>query len=249
MDTLRGKTALVTGGSRGIGLGIVEKLAQEGMKVTVVARDEARLAELSKRLGVATRSADVTQQAVAKSIVGEVKPDVLVLAAAIDPPMGSIDEVSWEDFTKVWNHDTKAGLYWIQEALKTPLVPGSRVIVMSSGACVKGSPMSMGYAGAKRMLWLMARYANGVSNEKKLGIHFQAVLPMQILNSGQGVHAAEVYAKKAGVSVEKFFERFGKMLTPEDVGAHVVTMLTKPEHADTDARGVKGDAGLIPLEG
>ena len=54
-----------------------------------------------------------------------------------------------------------AGLYWMQAALKTPLKSGSRVLVGSSGAAQNGSPLSGGYAGAKRMLWLMAKYANG----------------------------------------------------------------------------------------
>ena len=46
--------------------------------------------------------------------------------------------------------------------------------------------MSGGYAGAKRMLWIMAKYANGISAEKGLGIYFQAIVPLQIIG-GTGV--------------------------------------------------------------
>jgi hypothetical protein len=49
----------------------------------------------------------------------------------------------------------------------------ARVPVGSSGAALQGLPLSGGYAGAKRTLWLLARYANGVA-EKGLGIRFQA---------------------------------------------------------------------------
>ena len=40
--------------------------------------------------------------------------------------------------------------------------------------------MSGGYGGAKRMLWLMAKYANGVAEQRGLGIVFQALVPTQI---------------------------------------------------------------------
>ena len=39
--------------------------------------------------------------------------------------------------------------------------------------------MSSGYGGAKRMLWFIAKYANGVSEKKHLGIRFQAIVPQR----------------------------------------------------------------------
>jgi NAD(P)-dependent dehydrogenase (short-subunit alcohol dehydrogenase family) len=54
--TLQDERVVVTGGSRGLGLGIVEALRALGAKVTVVARDPARLAEV-ERLGAAARQA------------------------------------------------------------------------------------------------------------------------------------------------------------------------------------------------
>ena len=69
----------------------------------------------------------------------------------------------------------KAGFHWIQETIRLPLARGSRVLIGSSRAAISGSPMSGGYAGAKRMLWLMASYANVVSAELNLGIRFQAL--------------------------------------------------------------------------
>jgi hypothetical protein len=50
------------------------------------------------------------------------------------------------------------------------------VLVTSSGAAVAGSPMSGGYAGAKRTLWIMAKYASGVSADLDLGIRFQTLV-------------------------------------------------------------------------
>jgi hypothetical protein len=48
--------------------------------------------------------------------------------------MGGLDQLSWVDFTAPWEHDVKAGFYWLQAALNQPLKPGSRVLVVSSGA-------------------------------------------------------------------------------------------------------------------
>ena len=70
--------------------------------------------------------------------------------------------------------------------------------------------MSGGYAGAKRMLWIMAKYANGVSAEKGLGIYFQVIVPLQIIGgTGVGDAGANAYARAMGMEPEQFLARFG----------------------------------------
>ncbi len=150
--SLKDKTIVVTGGSRGLGLGLVEALVDQGAKVTVVARDQAALAAVEQRLGVAVIPADITDKGAAQRIVADIRPEVLVLNAGATPRMGPLDQLSWADFTAPWETDVKAGLYWMQAALHLPLAPGARVLVGSSGAAQQGSPLSGGYAGAKRML-------------------------------------------------------------------------------------------------
>jgi NAD(P)-dependent dehydrogenase (short-subunit alcohol dehydrogenase family) len=136
--SLRDKSAVVIGGSRGLGLGLVEALVAHGAKVTVVARGAAALESVRARLGVATISSDVTDETSAHRIVAELRPDILVLNAGATPPMGRLDQLSWADFTAPWEHDVKAGLYWLQAVLNHPLKPGSRVLVVSSGAAENG---------------------------------------------------------------------------------------------------------------
>jgi NAD(P)-dependent dehydrogenase (short-subunit alcohol dehydrogenase family) len=248
--SLRGKTIVVTGGSRGLGLGLVEALVDQGAKVTVVARDQDALASVKHRLGVAPAPADVTDEGAAQRILAEVRPDILVLNAGATPPMGRLDQLSWADFTLPWETDVKAGLFWIQAALNLPLAPGSRVLVGSSGAAENGSPLSGGYAGAKRMLWLMAKYANGVARQKRLGIRFQAIVPQQIIGgTGVGDKASSVYAKAAGLDREAFLARFGAPLPPRKFGDHVVAVLADPQYATGIAFGLKGDTGITVLEG
>jgi NAD(P)-dependent dehydrogenase (short-subunit alcohol dehydrogenase family) len=248
--SLTDKNVVVTGGSRGLGLGLVEALVARGARVTVVARDADALESISARLGVATISADVTDQTAAHRILAEVSPDILVLNAGAKPPMARLDEVSWADFTATWETDVKAGLYWLQAALNLPLKPGSRVLVGSSGAAANGSPMSGGYAGAKRMLWFMAKYANGVAEQKGLGIRFQAIVPQQIIGgTGVGDAGANAYARAAGIETEAFLARFGAPMPPRDFGEKVVSVLDDPQYVTGFAFGLKGDTGITVLEG
>jgi NAD(P)-dependent dehydrogenase (short-subunit alcohol dehydrogenase family) len=163
--------------------------------------------------------------------------------------MGPLDQMSWAEFTAPWEHDVKAGLHWLQAALNLPLKSGSRVLVVSSGAAVNGSPMSGGYAGAKRMLWFMAGYANRVSEQKGLGIRFQAILPRQmVLGTGIGDAAAGAYAQAMGIEPEAFVARFGAPMPPKQFGEKVVAVLDDPAHAEGFAFGLSGDTGVTIME-
>jgi len=248
--SLKEKNVVVTGGSRGLGLGLVEALVAQGAKVTVVARGAESLDAARARLGVATISADVTDKAVAQRILGDIRPDILALNAGATPRMGRLDQLSWEDFSVAWETDVKAGLYWLQAALNLPLKPGSRVLVGSSGAAVTGSQMSGGYGGSKRMLWFMAKYANGVSREKNLGVRFQAIVPRQmILGTGTGDAAANAYAGSMGITPAEFVARFGAPMPPRAFGDRVVSVLEDPQYADGVVLGLSGDAGVTVMEG
>jgi NAD(P)-dependent dehydrogenase (short-subunit alcohol dehydrogenase family) len=248
--SLKDKKIVVTGGSRGLGLGLVEALVARGARVTVIARGADALASVRARLGVSTISADVTEETAVHRILTEVRPDILALNAGTTPRMGRLDQLSWADFSAPWETDVKAGLYWLQAALNLPLQPGSRVLVVSSGAAVQGSPMSGGYGGAKRMLWFMAKYANGVSEQKNLGIRFQAIVPRQIIGgTGVGDEAAKAYARAMNIGPEEYLTRFGAPMPPRAFGEKVVSVLDDPAYAEGFAFGLKGDTGITMLEG
>jgi NAD(P)-dependent dehydrogenase (short-subunit alcohol dehydrogenase family) len=173
----------------------------------------------------------------------------VVLNAGAKPPMGRLDKLRWDDFSATWETDVKAGFHWLQAALKLPLKRGSRVLVGSSGAAVNGSPLSGGYAGAKRMLWVMARYANGISDQADLGIRFQVIVPQQMVGgTGVGDTGATAYGNAMGIAKEEFLARFGTPMAPRDFGEKVLSVLTDPQFALGMAFGVKGDTGITILE-
>ncbi len=243
MIALAGSSVVVTGGSRGLGLGIVEALVQRGARLTVVARDTSSLAAVQQRLGVATIAGDVTDPGLCDRVLAASKPDVLVLNAGLVVHMAPLDEHSWESFSAAWEHDVKAGFLWMQAALRH--LKRGRVLVMSSGAAVAGSPLSGGYAGAKRMLWLMADYANARAAETDRDLRFQTLVPMQVIGeTGLGDVVASAYARRKGVTPETFLAGFGQLLTPRAFGEHVATLLEDPCYQTARAVSIKGDTGL-----
>ena len=123
---LEGQPVIVTGGSSGLGLALVEALVARQARVTVVARDAGRLAEVRRRLGVFVVAGDVTDAALAGRLLEELRPTVLMLNAGATPAMAPLHEQTWEGFTGDWNRDVRAGFHWIQEALRLPLARGAR---------------------------------------------------------------------------------------------------------------------------
>src|SRR4051794_27941245 len=106
MQQLGGKTALVIGGSRGIGQSIVGALAHEGAAVWALGRDSARLDQLKQTIpGVQTLVADVTDPQTAPQTLEATRPDILVLSAGATPTMAPIHQQSWEQFSRPWETD------------------------------------------------------------------------------------------------------------------------------------------------
>lgn len=220
-------SAIVVGGSSGVGRAAVLGLAAAGWRVWAVGRDRTRLDQLSRgaagRGEVLTRVFDATDGAAMDRLIDEADPDLVVLSAGARPRLALVEEQTWESFSAPWNTDLKLAFQIGQTALRRPLRPGSQVIFVSSGAGLGGSPLSGGYAGAKRMQMILAGYLQRSADAAKLGIRFLALVPKQVLaQSEMGAAVADAYAKLGGITPEKYMERFGTPLTPEDVGRTIV---------------------------
>jgi NAD(P)-dependent dehydrogenase (short-subunit alcohol dehydrogenase family) len=249
MTSLRGKLAVVTGASSGVGKATVQALIADGVRVTAVARGGDGLHALRSEAGpgVETVQADASDPAIADRLIRELRPDLVVLAAGIQPPMGPLAEQTWESFSETWNTDLKAAFHFMSAALTTPLREGSVVIVVSSGAAINGSHLSGGYAGAKRMQWLLAGYAQTQANAKKLGVRFLAVLPKQLIEGTKiSALASSSYGAWLGISPQEYMGRFEVPLDAQKVTAAIVGGLRGDVAAGVTAIAVSGK-GVEPL--
>ena len=240
--TLRGKTAVIVGASSGIGRATLVALAHQGMRVYGIARSAERLERIAREAAgdVTAIVADATRPEVAARIVRELDPDLVVLALGARPHMGPIDTHTWESFSEPWNTDVKAAFHVCQEAVTRPLRRGSTVVIVSSGAAIGGSPLSGGYAGAKRMQWFLAGYMQALSERRDLGIRFVALVPKQlVVGTAMADEASQAYGDAAGIGAARFMERFAEPLLPEAVADAIVAIANDPSPGAT-AVGVTG---------
>src|SRR5258708_795747 len=195
------RTAIVTGGSRGLGRGIVEALAAKGMRVLALARNEEPLATLTREVkGAVAIVGDAADDGLAERLMRDESPDLVVLCAGAAPPLLALHEQTWEGFCTNWNVDAKSTFVWLRHALRLPMKRGGHVVVISSGAAVQGSPVSGGYAPAKRAQWFMADYAATESERAKLGLRIHCVLPSLNPSTELGRPAIAAYAARAGMA-------------------------------------------------
>jgi len=160
MTTLKDTTAVIVGASRGFGRAIALAAAEAEANVVALARSAPELDTLHEaHANVTTLALDATQPDVAATLISKYDPDLLVIVAGATPPMAPLHEQSWEQFSTNWNADVKLTYEWLRAALLTPLHPSGRVVVLSSGAAVAGSPLSGGYAGAKATHRFMTSYS------------------------------------------------------------------------------------------
>jgi NAD(P)-dependent dehydrogenase (short-subunit alcohol dehydrogenase family) len=244
---LTGTTALVTGASRGLGKGIVVALAAAGARVTGVAREPGPLEELRAELGerFTPVPADAADPVAAGQLIDAVRPGILVLSAGASPLARPLPAHTWETFSRTWEVDVKQAFHWTREALLAPLPPGSTVITLSSGAALRGSPLSGGYAGAKAAVRWLTGYAAEESARHGLGIRFVSLLPQITPRTRLGAAAVAAYAARQGVPLDAYIEALGPVVTPDGAGKAVTELLAAPGF-DRDSYLLTA-AGLAPL--
>lgn len=166
--SLAGKTAIVTGGGRGLGKQVVRRFSEAGANVVFCARHEDHLeavenefADLPGTLKSVTADVSLTvdRQRLIDTAISEFGGiDILVNCAAIYPPGNSlsVDEKTWDAMHDI---DTKAPFFLTQSVAKTMIEQhrAGRIINFLSTAFVTAAPMFSAYAIAKAGLWEMTR--------------------------------------------------------------------------------------------
>jgi len=220
------RTTIVVGASRGLGRGIAAAFARAGAPVVAVSRTAAAFAEPVNGDGtISPQIADAADPRVAADVLERYDPEVVVLVAGATPYMRPLQDQTWETFSVNWESDVRIAFHWLREALIKPLRPGSRVVVISSGAALAGSPLSGGYAGAKATQRFITDYAREESARAGLGITFAAVLPRLTPLTDLGRPAVEGYAARAGVSEPEYIRQLGPPVSPEIAGAALVELV------------------------
>ena len=238
MPTLFGKTALVTGGSRGIGRASALALAEAGAQVLVhygSAESEARaVVDTIRRGGGRAQQikADLRDPEGAHALAAKVREiiggrlDVLVANAGISKA-ATLEETTVEDFDNLAAVNVRAPFFLVQQLLPI-MCKGSSVIFMSSlVARSAGAPLAA-YAATKGAIEaLMLEFAAALGGK---GIRVNAVAPGVVDTDLSNFTKTETgRARALGLQV------FQRIATPDDVSSTVVFL------ASDAARWISGE--------
>ena len=243
---LAGLSALVTGGSRGIGLAIAQALTQAGCGVTIMGRHAASLDE-AVRNGVAKHqiSADVTDLDALAALMAGKQFDILVNNAgtAISAPFAKQDPAAFAAMTA---QHLAAPAELSRLLLPAMLAKGfGRIINIGSTASVQGYQGVAAYVAAKHAILGLTR-ALALEVAKK-GVTVNAVCP--------GFTATDLIlesmadtARKTGQTPEEVLAKFvskkplGRLVEPAEV-AFAVVMLADPLASAINGQGLVVDGG------
>jgi len=244
---LSGKTAVVTGGTRGIGLAIAESLAEKGASVVVVGRDEACLNEVASRIQGTAIVADLGNRVSVAELLSRLpaevgRVDVLVNNAGIagSAPYDRTNDLTWDSMMEI---NVRAP-FALCRALVPPMVKAGwgRVINIASNAGRSGYAYTTAYCASKHALVGLTRAL--AAELAKTQVTVNAVCPgwvktemsasaMRRIMDKTNRSAIEAEREIAAMSPQK------RLLEAREV-AHVCAMLC----AD-DARGIHGQAIVV----
>jgi 3-oxoacyl-[acyl-carrier protein] reductase len=248
---IRGRRAVVTGASSGIGLATARVLAAEGAAVLMVARDEGRLGEAARGIegDVKTLAADVTDPATPERVG---TADILVNNAGTSFER-SLEQLTDEDWQAQWELHVMASL-----RLMRAVVPGmaergwGRIVNIGSSAGKRPSFMNVAYSVTKSAQHMLSRVF--ADTYAKQGVLVNTVSPGPVdspLWLGEG-GLGDQAAKAQGVSREQALQsagskaplgRFGR---PEEIAA-VIAFLCSERASDVVGSNWSVDGGAVPL--
>lgn len=227
MRGLAGKTAIVTGASRGIGLAIAQRLVDEGARVVITARKAEALADAVAALGgpewamaVAGRSDDADHRAqtvaLARKRFGGV--DLLVNNTGINPAYGPLVDLDLDVARKIAETNVVATLAWTQAAWEAGLRDhGGAVVNIASVAGVQPAPGIAFYGASKAAVISLTE---SLAIELAPRVRVNAVAPAIIKTR----FAQALFAdNEAEVTAHYPLQRLGE---PEDVAGAVAFLLS-----------------------
>jgi NAD(P)-dependent dehydrogenase (short-subunit alcohol dehydrogenase family) len=199
MGALDGKTAIVTGGTSGIGERIVEMFVAEGADVVVAARRQEEGQKLEKRFGIRFIRTDVSSEADVKAMVDHAvksfgRVDCLVNNAAVPSPMVSITEIDVATIDQLLAVNVRSVLLGIKHV--APVMLGQKagsIINVGSIAGLRGGVSGHIYSATKGAVHALSRSAAAELGEE--GVRVNTLVPGAIVTG--------IFAKNAGVEGSK----------------------------------------------
>jgi NAD(P)-dependent dehydrogenase (short-subunit alcohol dehydrogenase family) len=227
MESLRDRAAIVTGGSRGIGLAVAAELVRHGAKVCITARNTEVLAAAVEELGgpkvaiaVAGKVDDPDHQAeaVARTMEAFGRLDMLVNNGGINPVYGPILDIEPTAAAKIMAANVLAPLAWTKKASEAWMGEhGGSVVNVASVGGLRASPNIGMYGVSKAAL---IRLTIELAVELGPGIRVNAVAPAVVKTK----FAAALYeGREEEVASAYPLKRLG---VPEDIAGAVAFLLS-----------------------
>jgi 3-oxoacyl-[acyl-carrier protein] reductase len=241
-----GRVAIVTGASRGIGLGIARRIVAEGGRVTITARGAEALDAAVKELGgpdvalgVPGKADDPDHRARAVEATVETfgGVDVLVNNTGINPVAGPVTSIDTSAILKIFGVNVAAALAWVEQARRAGMGerPGAAVVNVASVAGLRPSP-PIGIYGASKaaLIHVTAELALELAPRIRVNAVAPAVVKTVFANLLYEGREAEV---AAGYPL-------GRLGVPDDV-ASVVAFLASDDAAWMTGQTLVVDGGLL----
>jgi D-sorbitol dehydrogenase (acceptor) len=249
---LKGKTAIITGGARGIGAVIASAYAREGASVCVADIEYVEAQKTAKSLGGKSFAfkLDVTSLDSIASCVGEVERslggvDILVNNAAIFD-MGPLVDIPEKSYQRVFDVNVKGVLFMMQAVAKSMIAQGKggKIINFASQAGRRGEPLVAVYCASKAAVISLTQSA-GLALIKH-GINVNGIAP-GVVDTPMWDHVDALFAKYEGRPPGEKKKLvgdgvpFGRMGKPEDhVGCAIFLASAESDYVVAQTFNVDG---------
>ncbi|MFI6642482.1 SDR family oxidoreductase [Streptomyces sp. NPDC050504] len=242
MGHLAGLTALVTGGSRGIGRSVVERLSADGVRVVFGYHQAEQAAqEVASATGAHPVRADIADAKAVAALFDQAERavgplDVLVSNAAVWLPHSRIEEATEETYDRVMAVNAKGTFLTLQHA-STRLRDGGRVITMSSVGVRRPAPGNAVYAASKAAVEQFTAVAAQELGPRRITVNCIApgATDTELLRQSLPPRLLERAARNTVL---------GRLGTGDDI-AGIVAFLAGPDAAWITGQTISATGGLL----